>query len=193
MKNGEFIVFLLFFIIIITILVMQKNNIVYIKSDIDGFTYEVQDTEEKDKVATILATLKNNIKIFTDKIYLDKEKYPEYKTYIEDMYKRIQNVKISETPINSSYTSYTIDKGEEISFCVRSKKTGKLHDINLMMYVTLHELGHVACPEKDHTELFWKIFGFFATRAIEMGLYKKTDFNISSVEYCGLEISDSVV
>jgi hypothetical protein len=61
------------------------------------------------------------------------------------------------------------------------------------MYVALHEISHVACPEVGHTELFKKIFHFITKIAINMGIYKKIDFAKNPVEYCGLTVSESIV
>lgn len=193
MKTSEFLVFLVFFTIIVILIVVNRRNVVYLKSDTDNFVYEVQNTEEKEKVVNMLARIRDNITVFTNKLYSDRNKYPKYKKYIERLYRNIQGVQIYETPVNSDNTSYTINKGEQIAFCVRSKSTGKLHDFNLMMYVVLHELGHVACPEYDHTPLFWDIFRFITKRAIEMDLYTKINFNMLPQEYCGMDITSSVI
>ena len=58
---------------------------------------------------------------------------------------------------NPSYTSYTINKGQEMAVCLRSKNDKKIHDINEIMYVIIHEISHIACPELGHTKLFLKI------------------------------------
>ena len=54
-------------------------------------------------------------------------------------------------------TSKKINKGEEIVFCLRSIPDNKLHNINELMYVAIHEIAHVGCPEIGHTSLFKKI------------------------------------
>jgi hypothetical protein len=55
----------------------------------------------------------------------------------------------------------------------------------------LHELAHIACPEKDHTELFIKIFVFFLQRAIEFGLYHQVDYKLHAKRYCGMDIDQT--
>ena len=95
---------------------------------------------------------------------------------------------------NTVYTSYSINKGEQIVFCLRSKMIrNKLHDFNLIMYVVLHEMAHVGCPEIGHTELFKKIFALFASEAVKMGLYEKIEFRNNNKEYCGMQITDSII
>ena len=61
------------------------------------------------------------------------------------------------------------------------------------MYVTLHEMAHVACPEFGHTPLFKNIFLFFTQVAIDLNLYRKIPFDEDPREYCGLTISDSII
>jgi predicted metal-dependent hydrolase len=124
----------------------------------------------------------------------NEDAYKEYKPYINQLYEKIQDVKITESAEDSEYTSYSINKGEQIVFCLRSKQTeGVLHDLNLLMYVCIHEMSHVACPEYNHTPLFKKIFAFFTKVAIDIGIYKKIDFKDDPLEYCGLTISESII
>ena len=124
----------------------------------------------------------------------NKEEYSEYREYIEQLVRKIGDININESSEDSMYTSYSVNKGEQIVFCLRSKKNkNKIHDLNLVMYVALHEISHVACPEFGHTQLFKKIFAFFTRVAIDIGIYKKINFRIDPLEYCGLIISDSII
>jgi predicted metal-dependent hydrolase len=167
----------------------------YIKSDIDDSFYLVRDTEDKQEAANMLAKIHKNVIEFSDKLEKDKEKYPDYKEYIELLYSKVRNIVLVESTQDSAHTSYSVNKGEQIVFCLRTKRTGnKLHDINLVMYVVLHEISHVGCPIYDnHGPLFRKIFAFFTAKAIEMGLYKKIDFERHPEEYCGMTLNESIV
>jgi predicted metal-dependent hydrolase len=125
----------------------------------------------------------------------NKKKYEEYEEYINLLEKNLntERTTIYENIPDSNLTSYTINKGEELGFCLKSKITGKFHDINLLMYVAIHEMAHIACPEIGHDELFKNIFMFLTTEAINMGLYKKIDYESNNVEYCGMILSSSIV
>lgn len=95
---------------------------------------------------------------------------------------------------DSVYTSYSVNKGEQIVFCLRSRKNkDSIHDLNLMMYVVIHEMAHVGCPSIGHTDEFRMIFAFFTQQAIKLGLYKKIDFNNNPMEYCGMTVSESII
>jgi hypothetical protein len=179
----------------------------YVRSDIDNQLYMVRNQKDKQKAANLLARLKKNIYDITDYMYSKIQdaktaslpRYQEFKPYIIQLKNKIKNVVVMESSSNSVYTSYTVNKGEQIIFCIRSKSLAKtlnadsLHDLNLVMYVALHEISHVACPEYNHTPLFKKIFRFICEEAIEMGIYHKIDFERSPKEYCGMKINDSII
>ena len=77
--------------------------------------------------------------------------------------------------------------------CLNIRKTGELHDINLFMYVIIHEMAHFACPEIGHGPLFQKIFKKFIEESINIGIYQYTDYNKYPQEYCGLILNSSIV
>ena len=50
---------------------------------------------------------------------------------------------LSESSQRNKYTSYSINKGKKIVYCIRSKTVeNKLVDINTMMFA-IHEMGHL--------------------------------------------------
>ncbi len=165
-----------------------------VKSDIDDNFYLVRDLPDKQEAANMLGKLKKNLFDLTNHLVKNKKNFPDYISYIEQLQERIKDVIIQESADNGLYTSYSINKGEQIVFCIRSRDNlNKLHDLNLVMYVAIHELAHVGCPEFGHTELFKKIFAFFATEAIKIKIYTKIDFENKNEEYCGLTITDSII
>ena len=162
---------------------------------------------DKKNAANFLANLRSNIYLITNYLTTKIEdnetaslpRYQEYRPYILQLKEKIKNVVICESSSNSVYTSFTVNKGEQIILCIRSKSISSLlmkedlHDFNLVMYVLLHEISHVACPEYNHTPLFNKIFKFICEEAIEMGIYHKINFSSSPQEYCGMGINESIV
>lgn len=195
MDTSWIIVFILILIIIIVCMKYKKNDVVYVKSHIDGQYYLVRELPDKQQASNLLATIKKNIMAISDYLHnSNTDSFRAYKPYIQQLHKRIKNVVVLESSTDNVYTSYSVNKGEQIVFCLRSRKiNNKLHKINLLMYVVLHEMAHVACPEYNHTPLFKKIFAFLTTVAINIGLYKKIDFERNPAEYCGLIITDSIV
>lgn len=191
------IVILIMIILIILLYLVKKEreNMIYVKSDIDGEEYLVRDEEDKKHAANMLSRMKQNLYKLTDYLYENREKYKDKKQYIERLNKKMRKIVIIESTKDSIYTSYSINKGEQIVFCIRSRKTeDEMHDINLMMYVALHEISHVACPVYDnHGPLFREIFNFITKVAIEINIYEKIDFKKQPMEYCGMTISDSII
>uniref|UniRef100_A0A6C0DZY7 WLM domain-containing protein n=1 Tax=viral metagenome TaxID=1070528 RepID=A0A6C0DZY7_9ZZZZ len=195
---------LLLFIIVCFVLFIlyyeyTNYDMVNVISVIDKKKYSVRNREDKNKASNMLAKINENIKKLTFYLMSNIDKFKEYEPYIIQLNNNIESVIISETPFNSNYTSYTVNKGDKILFCLRNKVSSKLldknnlHDINLIMYVALHEISHVACPEYNHTPLFNKIFKFFCLEAINIGIYNKIDYSKNPANYCGMTVDNSII
>ncbi len=172
----------------------------YEKSDIDQKFYLVRDLPDKHIASNMLGTIKNNVLTLIK--HLDENKDTEYKDYIEYINRlsdKIHDVTISENSGKGKDTSYSINKGDEIVLCLRSKiNWNKFHDVNLIMYVILHEISHIASPTYEpeyhnHGPIFKHAFAFITTAAVKLGLYQKIDFNKKAEEYCGIYIGDSII
>lgn len=195
MRAIQIIIIIIFFIILTILYKSQEKEVKYVKSNIDGREYLVRDLEDKQKAANMLARLRTNMMKLLDHLVNNRDKlYKDNAAYINQLAEKLQGVVINESGEDSMYTSYSVNKGEQIVFCLRSKQNkNKIHDLNLVMYVCLHEMAHVACPEYGHTDLFKKIFAFFTVVAIKLGLYEKINFKEDPTEYCGLTISESII
>lgn len=195
MRVGRLIIIIIFILIVIVFVKIPKREVAYVKSDIDDEIYLVRDLPDKQQASNMLGRIKKNILTLVSHLEENKEQeYSKYKPYIEQLSQRIKGVVINESTEDSIYTSYSVNKGEQIVFCLRSRDaSNQLHDLNLVMYVALHEIAHVACPEYGHGDLFKKIFAFLTNTAIKIGIYQKIPFDKDPVEYCGLTISDSIV
>lgn len=170
----------------------------YIQSTIDSNYYLVRDLPDKLIAANMLANTKKNINRLVDYLYKNKDnKYSDYNKYIIRLKERINNVNISENNGRGTDTSYSINKGDELVLCLRSRVSYQFHDSNLIFYVVLHEISHIASPKyetefNNHGPLFKKIFEFITTVATEKGLYNKIDFDAHPEEYCGIYINKSI-
>ena len=197
-KINESILISIIIIFIYILYIIKKNRLTLVEAN-NNNKYMVYNDENKIESANLLATLVDNMYKLRNNLINNKnkeyEEYKEYKEYIDLLEENFNNERtyIYENIPDSNLTSFTINKGEELGFCLKSKITGNFHDINLLMYVAIHEMSHVACPEIGHNDLFKKIFMFFTTEAIKMGLYTKIDYQINNVEYCGMILSSSIV
>jgi predicted metal-dependent hydrolase len=191
-----FEIFLLFIIIIIIhiFLNINKNNIIYVKSTNGIYTILKDNNQEKKLklLATIITKMYNLKYHLLDNI--DKlQDYDEYIKLLDKNFNKERTVIYETNNQNMDITSFSVNKGEELSICLNSRKTGELHDINLLMYVIIHEMAHFACPEIGHGPLFQKIFKKFIEESINIGIYQYTDYNKYPQEYCGLILNSSIV
>ena len=194
MRILIYVIIIVLIFSIIAIVKLEKNEVKYVKSDVDGKEYPVRDLPDKQDAADMLATIKQNMMKLVDYLYEHKDTtFVKDKKYIEQLKNRIRGVVINESSEDSMYTSYSVNKGEQIVFCLRSKYNNQLHDLNLIMYVALHEMSHVSSSNFGHDKLFKHIFALFTKVAIEIGIYKKINFNEDPTEYCGLMISESII
>ena len=199
MLVSKFILFICMIVIILISYKLWDYDMTYVMSDIDNMLYMVRNRQDKKEAANLLARLRQNWNIITNYMYdkmnnvSDNIKYKEFSPYIIQLKNKINDIVIRESTAITKYTSYTINKGEQIIFCIRSKIYEKIHDINLIMYVALHEISHVACPEYGHTDLFKKIFHFICQEAVVLKLYRPDNYNIQPLEYCGMIINESII
>lgn len=199
----KLLILIIFLIIFLGVLYwFNYNKMTFIQSPIDNHYYMVRDLSDKYVAVNLLSTLRNNIINLIRHLESKKNTdYKEYEKYITQLSERIKDVTISETKgdeendeTKENVTSYSINKGEELVLCLRSKKDwNKFHKINLIMYVMLHEISHIACPEYGHGPLYKKIFAFITRTAIELKIYEYVDYSSHPEEYCGIMITDSII
>lgn len=93
---------------------------------------------------------------------------------------------------DNGLTSYTTDK-KLIGFCVRNESDPSdfIDDINLLAFVSIHELAHMASHTSGHNEEFRKNFYWLLRIATDNNIYKPVDYSRSPVNYCGLELKTS--
>lgn len=165
-----------------------QGNFEYVVSTVDNNVYKVMSLPDKQDAANLLAQIRENIVTLSEhlqKAYQDDER-------TERIVVRFDPTNISEGSNRSEYTSYSVNKGQKIVFCLRSKnENNKLVDINTMMFVALHEIAHVATNSEGHTDEFWTNFKWLLEEAVDIGVYKKQDYKTKPVKYCGVNITES--
>jgi hypothetical protein len=182
------IIFIYFFLFI------NRNNLIYVESN-TGTKFMVQKDNLKKEKADLLGKIVENMFILKNHMVKNINNFNSFEPYIKQLKNNLSESRtvVYETDPESNLTSYSVNKGEELSFCLKSKKSNQLHDINLLMYVAIHEMAHIACPEIGHGELFKKIFKKLAEEAINIGIYKKVNFSEVPTEYCGMILSSSII
>lgn len=164
------------------------NDVKYVRSNINNKEYLVRNTKDSQEAANMLSQIGQRLSDVVGALVAKYPKDPRVKRVKE----RFNPEKISESSPTSQYTSYSVNKGEKIVFCLRSKDTEQeLHDFNTITFVALHELAHLMTESIGHTQEFWDNFRFILKNAIQKGYYNVQDFKNKPIRYCGTNITDS--
>ena len=201
--------FISFFVIIVLIVIFymyfesQSYDVLPVKSTIDNQEYIVRNLPDKEEASNLLATIRAKMIELVN--YLDKIDSKELEIYlrendsVEDVQKSIKLLKkrfqpdnLSESTPNDKYTSYSVNKGEKLVFCLRARNNNEtLVEPNIMIFVALHELSHIMTKSVGHTEEFWNNFRILLRVAIRQKIYHNLDFNNNPQDYCGTKITDT--
>lgn len=149
--------------------------------------YTIRNLPDKSEAVNKLNNLNNKIMILIKKL---KEKYPD-DSRVQRLVNRYKPSILSELPGGSNNTSYSVNKGDKLVVCMRSKKDNSFHDDNTIFFVVLHELAHIMTTSIGHKPEFWDNFRFLLKNAIEFNLYNYQDFNSEPQKYCGIKITDT--
>lgn len=177
------------------LLILMVLVLLVITRQVDHFKgYYVQDRPDKQEAADTIRQIVNNLNRLILELYEERDQHDKtHRGYIDTLYQQMDHIVFRESDEGSEATSYSVNKGEEIVFCIRSKKTGRIQDMNVLMYVAIHELAHVACPEVGHTELFFDINRFLLRKAAELGIYRIDNYQQTPVEYCGMTLNTQIL
>tara|TARA_B100000795_G_scaffold2296_1_gene1588 strand:+ start:2840 stop:3418 length:579 start_codon:yes stop_codon:yes gene_type:complete len=189
MEIGSEGLIILIVIIIISyyfIMLYSNKDLIQVTSSFDNEKYTVQIKENSKDAADLIAKIKKRLNTLIE--HLEKT-YGDDDVRVDNLINNYRPDKISEGVDTPGYTSYSINKGEQIILCLRNEN--ELVDINTMMFVVLHEMGHLASNSIGHTEEFWNNFKWLLEESINIGIYIKQDFEEKSVEYCGMDITSS--
>ena len=175
-------------ILIFAFLIYQYHyysNIETIVSKVDNRNYDVQIKEDAQDAADLIAKVREKLILLVDYMY---KTFPN-DSKVKQLKKNFNPDVIKEGIDNPSYTSYTINKGQEIILCLRTN--GQLVDINVLTFVCIHELSHIGNETVGHDDAFWQFFKELLTEAINIGVYTKYDYRSNPVDYCNIKITSS--
>ncbi len=172
----------------------NSDKFVLVTSSIDNNKYYVlKEYSDKQDASNILAKLNINITLLLE--YFDNH-INDFSTYQQGFIKKLKkrySYKILSEAINKqNYTSYLIDK-KHIYLCLRQKSVDFV-DINVLMFVLLHELAHLSMDriisEKEHEtdNDFKESFKMLIDTSIKIKIYKNIDFFTYPQKYCGMTI-----
>lgn len=182
--------FILFIIVLIFFLYYESkySQLTYVKSNVDDRQYLVRNRKDKQEASDLLGNIRKNLDNIVSSLI---QKYPD-ENRIKRLKQNYNPEKISESIPHTDYTSYSVNKGEQIVFCLRSKdEEEKLIDLNTIMFVAIHELAHVMTKSVGHTDEFWANMKYLLQESIKLGVYNEDDYRVNPKKYCGTEITDS--
>lgn len=162
---------------------------VSIKSTNTNEYYYVNLLPDRQEASNLIGEIHKKLKYLVDKLNPNNPHFKRLKDRFDGV-KFMENPELRPEP---HMTSYSVNKGEKIVFCLRNPIDLKLHDVNTIMYVALHEISHIACPEIGHTPLFIKIFSSIILEAIRLKIYKDVDYTEDPADYCGIFISERII
>ena len=193
MEKSEYLVYVIIgFVLVGCVYYYFKEETFQLKcivSTIDGNKYCVREREKTQQAADLLAKITNKCKQLVE--YVGK-KYPE-REEVKRLVAGFNPQKVMETLPTSEYTAYSENKGEKLAFCLNRTRKGEdnMIDEHTLMFVSIHELSHVATKSIGHKTEFWENFKFLLEEAKSAGLHEPRDYKSVPTEYCGMKIRDN--
>lgn len=196
---------IIIFVILLCLLLIRYhcfNEIAYVKSSIDDKIYIIRRGSKSqdflNKSADTLALINLRVLALIDNLQTTLPDVHWVKI-LEKNYSLQDIPIISEAAVDNRYTTFTINK-RDIHICLRTRdQNERVYNINLLMYVVLHELAHLCNytksnkPIQGHGPEFREIFKTLVKESIKLNIYNYIDYQNNPQEYCGVVINSSIV
>ena len=179
------------FLVLIIMIVIYMNYIrkqLYlskVKSSVNNREYYVRNLKDKQEAADTLGILTKHLLRLLDSIKSDN------KDGVKRLIDKFDPNQITENIPGSMYVAYSVNKGDELSICIREKETEKFIDMNTILFVAIHELAHIMSISTGHTKEFWNNMNYLLKAAIKIGIYNRVNYQEDPVDYCGMEINNT--
>ena len=167
--------------------VRQKLYLEKIRAN-NGTEYLVRNLPDKLEAANKLGKISDSLNNLVNSL---GDSSSEKSASIKQLKDSFNPKQITENIPGSMYVAYSVNKGEELSLCIREKNTEKFIDDNTIIFVAIHELSHIMTHETGHTPLFWDNMKYLLEKASSQGIYMPVDYSQSPVEYCGMDINST--
>jgi len=154
----------------------------------DGKFFEVlENMKNEEQAVNFLAKIDKRISHFVNHL---QRKHPNDKRI--KRFHKLKNRKIIEPELIKDTSSYTINKGEILAFCVRLKSDHtKFHDEDILDFVIIHELAHVISKSIGHTQEWLSNFKFLLHSLAESNIYIPIDYSKKNDNYCGIVVTNN--
>lgn len=170
-------------------------------SPIDKRCYSVYDKyKDGEQSANLLAStnrqniefiryLKNKYILSTP--HMEQSEFVKRKKMTENLLEMYNPDAVQENvPADTKNTSYVMNKGDIIAFCLRKPDRSQFEDMSKLSFVALHELTHLTSRDLDanHSDEFWKNFKIILEEATAGGFYIPVNYKEHPINYCGLPV-----
>ena len=161
----------------------------------NGQMYRVRNLKDKTEAANRLGDLGDTLETLCSscKGYENQESDKDYDRVkaIERLNRKFNPKELTENIPGSQHVAYSVNKGDELSICLRDTDTERFIDTNTLHFVAIHELAHIMSRSSGHTDEFWDNMKFLLEKAVEKGIYTAEDYQTRPVNYCGIKITSS--
>ena len=165
---------------------LKKNiHLEVVKSSVNNKEYYVRKLPDKQQAADKLANLTIDLQKLINHVQNDM------RDGVDKLKTRFNSDIITENIPDSKYVAYSVNKGQELSICIRDKDTDMFIDYNTIIFVAIHELAHIMTTTRGHTEEFWDNMKYLLEQASDIGIYSPVDYGSSPTIYCGQEINST--
>ena len=189
LQSREFTILLMVSLgIFIYINFLRKSlHLELIESNTNNKEYYVRKLPDKqqaaDKLGSLSIKLNNLIKHCADKDNKVEE--------INKLSNNFNSEIITENIPGSRFVAYSVNKGDELSICIRNKNTEDFIEDNTVIFVAIHELAHIMTEESGHPPEFWDNMKYLLENAEEIGIYNPINYSKNPVDYCGQKIDST--
>ena len=196
MRNLTLFMILLVMLFMVSGYLRKIRYLTKVISSVDNREYLVRSLPDKKEAANMLANLSHDLQKLCNHCQQisDNEGSEEKKNYnraIKRLNDNFKRDRIIEHIPGNRYIAHSVDKGREISICIRDSKDKKFMDNNTIRFVAIHELAHLMTAENGHPPIFWEHMKYLLERANDLSMYQPVDYSTSPVVYCGYTIDQS--
>lgn len=181
--------FILFVMIVIIFMYIKQyyGEVEIVRAKTDDRRYIVRKLPDAQEAAELLARINAKLARLVEHM---ASSYPSDAAVLK-LHRNYNPDSLSEGGTEVGYTSYSVNKGEKIVMCLRQRDDSFVSE-NVLVYVAIHELGHLMTSEVGHVPAFWQNFRRLVQEAIAIGVYTRVDFDSQPQPYCGISITSSV-
>jgi len=189
MKELTILMVVLLLIFIWTTYLRKNLYLTRVKSD-TGHSYLVRKLPDKQEAANKLGKITTNLQTLCD--HCKSSETGDKQEAVNRLIKKFKTDRIIERIPGSQYVAHSVNKGEELSLCIRDKGSDQLiTDNNTIIFVAIHELAHIMSSSTGHTDEFWDNMKYLLEQGSKIGIYTLVDYSKNPTVFCGMTINSS--